>query len=149
MKKVEKITLGWRERVGLPELSHLKIKAKIDTGARTSALHSFFIEKIAGGVTPRVRFGVHPVQGDDDTEFICEADLLDERWVTDSGGNRELRPVIKTMLEIDGRQWPIELTLTSRSGMRFRMLLGRTAIRKRCLVDPGRSYLTSPKRAKP
>lgn len=136
-------TVGWREWLDLPDLGLHHIKAKVDTGARTSALHALDIERFEEHGRERVRFLVHPQHRADDVEVVCTADVLDRRHVKNSGGHRQHRIVIATTLMLaPGLSWPIELTLTSRSDMRFRMLLGRAAIRGRMLVDPGRSYLT-------
>ena len=144
-RKKELMTLGWREWVDLPELGLASIKAKVDTGARTSALHAFEVRQFDADGRRRVEFRMHPRQKDNDTIVVCWADVIDERVVRDSGGHAEKRWVIETPVTIGGETWPIEITLTARDDMLFRMLLGRTAIRRRAVVDPARSYLVGKK----
>lgn len=135
--------IGWREWVSLPNLDILEIKAKIDTGARSSALHAFDIEKFHRQRKRMVRFKVHPYQGDSIRTVTAEAELIDERNVRSSDGHCELRPVIQTTVELSGDRWLIEITLTNRDLMHFRMLLGRQAIKELFLVDAGQSFLRS------
>ncbi len=137
----EMTTLGWREWIGFPDLGLPLIKAKVDTGARTSSLHAFWVEAFERDGKAWVRFGIHPEQGSSEQEVTCEAAVLDQRMVRDSGGHEELRYVISTTIEIAGVRQGVEVTLTDRDTMKFRMLLGRTAIRGRYVVDPGRSFL--------
>jgi len=132
--------LGWREWVSLPELGISWIKAKVDTGARTSALHAFELEPFQRGGKDWVRFSVHPLQGESDTVIQCESPVLERRDVTDSGGHLENRPVIETELVLGSLSKRIELTLTDRDTMRFKMLLGRTAMRPNLLVYPSQSF---------
>lgn len=136
----EKPIIGWREWVALPELGIASLKAKVDTGARTSALHAFFVEPFRAFGRQRVRFGVHPYQGHTNAQAQCIADVIDERDVADSGGHRERRIVIATSIVLGDQSWVVEITLTARDTMRFRMLLGRTAIRGHFFVDPERSF---------
>jgi hypothetical protein len=137
--------IGWREWVSLPDIGILEVKAKIDTGARSSALHAFDIEKFHRQGKQMVRFKVHPYQGDTIRTVMAEAELIDQRKVRSSDGRTELRPVIRTMIELLGDRWPIEVTLTNRDLMYFRLLLGRQAVGQLFLVDAGHSFLRSAK----
>ncbi len=136
------VHIGWREWAALPDLGVPAIKAKVDTGARTSSLHAWDTVVFEEEGTRRVRFVLHPVQRSMRHTVECVADLADVREVRNSGGGSEPRPVIVTTLRLGGHLWPIEITLTRRDEMGFRMLLGRQAIRGRFVVDPGRSFLT-------
>lgn len=133
--------LGWREWVSLPDLGISHLKAKVDTGARTSALHAFHSEQYRDRGVLMVRFRLHPIQRRDHVVTDCIAEVADERMVSDSGGHKEKRLVIVSRLQLGNECWPIEMTLTNRDNMQFRMLLGRTAVRGRYLVDPSMSYL--------
>jgi hypothetical protein len=135
-----KKVIGWREWLALPSLAIPAIKAKIDTGARTSALHAFFTERFTLEGKKMIRFGIHPLQNNRTLELFCEAPVVDERIVTDSGGHSELRYVISVDLSFQGITWPAEVTLTNRDNMKFRMLLGRTALAGRFLVDSEASF---------
>lgn len=132
--------VGWREHVGLPELGIPRLVCKVDTGARTSSLHAFAWERFVRDGVDHVRFGVHPRRRDEVTEVWCEAQVVGERTVTNTGGLAELRPLIRTALHLGDRVWTIEINLTDRSTMGYRMLLGRTAMRERLWVDPSVSY---------
>jgi len=144
---MDQTIIGWREWLALPELEVPAIKAKIDTGARTSALHAFFVEPFTKENQQMVRFGVHPLQKRLDVEIFCEAPVKDFREVSDSGGHREMRYVIETTILIGDLPRQIEMTLTNRDNMKFRMLLGRTAM-EGLQVIPDQSYLTGRKRHK-
>ena len=132
--------IGWREWVSFPDLKIEKIKAKIDTGARTSALHAFGLHQYHRHDRLWLHFWVHPLQGREDVVRECHAPVVDRRWVSDSGGHRERRFVVETRINLGGQVWPIELTLSNRDSMRFRLLLGRTTLASRFLIDPHRSY---------
>lgn len=134
------ILLGWREWLSLPELGLPLIAAKIDTGAKSSCLHTFQIDPFERDGQAWVRFGVHPVQNDNDIVVWREARVKDQREVSDSGGHKELRYVIETTAQIGDQTRVIEMTLTNRDSMRFRMLLGRTAMNGLCVVNPERSW---------
>lgn len=138
----DRTLVGWREWIHLPELLDGGwIKAKVDTGARTSALHAWDVERFGREGVDWVRFSVHPRQHDDAHVVQAEAQLVEEREVRSSNGDVELRPVVRTTLALGVQRYGIELTLTKRDQMGFRMLLGRTAMARHLLVDPGSSYL--------
>lgn len=140
-KNKQLMTLGWREWVSLPDLGLQHIKAKVDTGARTSAIHAFALRSYEKDGDERVEFRMHPNQKDTETVVVCDARIVDKRVVTDSGGHKEERLVIETTLQIGEHAWPIEATLTARDDMLFRMLVGRTAMKNRAVVNPGRSFV--------
>jgi hypothetical protein len=132
--------IGWREWLALPELGIVAIKAKIDTGARSSSLYAFGLETYRRRGKIFVRFEVHPYQRNTRVTVSAHAEVREYRSVRSSSGQASKRPVIMTDIELLGQRWPIEITLADRNEMGFRMLLGRQAVRQRFLVDPGRSY---------
>jgi hypothetical protein len=140
-KDSEFTSIGWREWVALPDLGLPAIKAKIDTGARTSALHAFLIEPYQEAGIEMLRFLIHPIQRNQEFQVECHCPVYDVREVTDSGGHREMRYVIQSNVTIGNGNWPIEMTLTNRDTMSFRMLLGRKAMEERFVVIPGASYI--------
>lgn len=141
--------IGWREWIALPDLGVTGIKVKVDTGARSSALHAFDIQAFQRDGVEWVRFKIHPFQRSTSETIDAEAPVLEYRHVRSSGGHETHRPVIATFVQFLEHRWPIELTLVRRDAMGFRMLLGREAVRRRFLVDPGRSFLGGrPKKTK-
>lgn len=125
----EILNFGWEEWISLPDLGIPALRAKIDTGARTSALHAFDIETFGPAAKPKVRFTLHPIPGRDDLVIPCSAPIVDRREVTSSNGEKEMRFVIESQISVNGQSWPIEITLTNRASMNSRMLLGRTALK--------------------
>jgi hypothetical protein len=144
----EPLKIGWREWVALPDLRVGAIKAKVDTGARTSALHAYRIEPFRRSGALWVRFELQPIQRSEMMKVTCEARAVDERAVRNSVGGVERRYIIKTLLRLGDATYPIELALTNRNQMGFRMLLGRTALEGMALIEPGRSYLLGGARPK-
>ncbi|YCM43510.1 ATP-dependent zinc protease [Verrucomicrobiaceae bacterium 227] len=139
------LTIGWREWVALPELGITAIKAKIDSGARTSCLHTAEYAIFQKDGADWVRFTVHPIKKHDEVETHAEAQVVDYRIVRDSGGHEEKRPFIRTNLHIGKEIWSIEVSLSNRENMKFRMLLGRAGMAQRALIDCSKSYLTKSK----
>lgn len=140
-KEISRTVIGWREWIALPSLAIERVKAKIDTGARTSSLHAYDIQEFSRANRKYVRFIVHPQQRNQKISIPCETRMLEKRRVKDSGGKVTVRPVILTHINLGGKIWEIELTLTNRSEMGFRMLLGRQALKQNFLINPGKSYL--------
>jgi len=136
--------IGWREWVSLPDLQIDAVKAKIDTGARTSAIHAWNIAPFEKNGELWVRFELHPLQRNNKLSVLCEAPVKIEKTVRSSNGAEQARYFIETNIGLGELSWPIELSLANRDQMGFRMLLGRTALRRRLIVDPARSYLLSP-----
>jgi ribosomal protein S6--L-glutamate ligase len=141
-KKVNKTLIGWEEWCALPDIGLPAVKVKVDTGARTSALHAYDIEKFTKEGRDYVRFKVHPIQKDRKITCICEAPVVDYRTVTSSNGRKEKRYVIETEFKLGDISFVSELTLTSRFGMNFRMLLGKVALKKgKLIVDPAKAFV--------
>ena len=136
-----KVILGSEEWCSFPELGIPTIKARVDSGAKTSALHAVNIAPFIKNETNWVKFDINPIQNNQKTVIHCEAPLIDKRIVKSSSGFREQRYVIQTTIEIGDSKWAIEMTLTNRDSMGFRMLLGREAMSGRILVDPEQQYL--------
>lgn len=140
-KKVSKIpplVIGWNEWCALPQLSIPAIKVKVDTGAKTSAIHAFDIKSYFRAGEKYVKFKVHPMQANEDIVQLCHAKVIDERYVMSSNGHKEKRYVIETKMRIGDQQWDIELTLSNRDPLQFRMLLGREAMRQPIMINPRR-----------
>jgi hypothetical protein len=132
--------IGWREWVALPDFGVASMKAKIDTGARTSALHAFALEEFVEADQLWARFEIHPHQRTSRNAISVTAPVVEHRKIRSSNGVVQNRPVIRAALEAVGQTFTIDLTLTNRDEMGFRMLIGRAALRRRFLVDPTRSY---------
>lgn len=148
MEKKRKRAAGWREWVSLPSIGVGSIKAKLDTGARTSALHAFNIETYWSNGELWARFFVHPYQENDAKEIACDARIEDIRIVSNPGGRRQRRLVIRTDIRLGDQTWPIDLSLTDRDEMGFRLLIGRTAMHGNLIVDPDHSYLLGKRKRK-
>lgn len=134
-------TAGWREWASLPGIGVPWIKAKLDTGARTSALHAFDIEELRRDGEDWVRFGVRPWQESEEDAVTVECPVHDRRRVRSSSGHTQERIVVLMDLVLLGRTVTAEMTLSNRDQMGFRMLIGREALRHGFLVDPGESFL--------
>jgi hypothetical protein len=142
LKVSNKIKIGWREWISLPKLGIPSIKAKIDTGARTSSLHAFRIEPISDNGIHKVKFWIHPIQHNKEHEISSVAEIIDKRSVKNSGGLEDERYVIKTPILLGDMSWDIEITLANRDNMKFRILLGRTSLRGKVIIDPNKSFLS-------
>ncbi len=140
--RCEPTLVGWREWLAFPEWGIPAVKVKIDTGARTSALHVDDLDVVERAGHRVATFTVHPWQRSERDGVEVTVPLVDERSVTSSSGETSTRPVVMAVIELDGEPHEIELTLTRRDDMGFRMLLGRKAMEGRYLVDPSHSYLT-------
>lgn len=142
-KKKDKTIIGWREWIHLPELTRQMIKAKIDTGARSCAIHAEDITIFTRGGKHYVRFKLLPNQKSDRKSKVVEMEMVEKRKVRSSIGHESIRPVVKTLLQIGEKSYSIELTLVNRDIMGFRMLIGREALKEEFLIDPQTSFLVS------
>lgn len=137
----QKLLVGWNEWCNLSKLGLPAIKAKIDTGAKTSALHAFNIRALIKNKKKYVYFQIHPLQGSKTFTKECKALVIDERYITSSNGHKEFRYVISTPLTLGDQTWDIELTLSNRDPLTYRMLLGREALDGRVVIDPSHKLL--------
>ncbi len=135
-----RMLIGCREWCALPTIDIPAIKVKIDTGARTSSLHAFGIKPISKKNKSWVGFYVFPIQGNKAIKIYCETPIVDERYVISSSGHREMRYIIDAELKLGFLTWKIELSLSNRDSLRFRMLLGREAFKNHVIIDPSRSF---------
>lgn len=133
--------IGWREWVAFPEYGVAQIKAKIDTGAKTSAVHAFRINEMHVNGAPHVEFFLHPEQKRRQPEMQCIAPIKDKRLIKSSNGQVQERIIVSTLLAIAGEEWTIDLSLSNRDEMGFRLLLGRDALRNKVIIHPGKSYM--------
>ena len=135
----ESLLVGWREWASLPMLNTPLIKVKIDTGAKTSALHAYDLEILEMSNKKYAKFVIHPLQKNESITRCAIAEVIDSRVVRSSNGHKEERVVIRSPIKIGNHYWDIDITLTKRDIMRYRMLLGREAMQS-LLVNPGKSY---------
>lgn len=143
--KVAPLDIGWREWAALPGLGVEAVSAKIDTGAKTSALHAFYIKEVMHDGVLHAEFYVHPLQRKNKPEIFCRAPIVDKRRIKSSNGVSQKRIVILTELQMADRIWPVEISLTNRDEMGFRFLIGRDALRRRVVIHPGKSFLLGKK----
>ncbi len=144
LNSTDRPVVGWREWVALPDFGIPAIKAKVDTGARTSSIHAKRVQRFTDRGQAMARFTIHPIQRSTKGPVTVTAEIVDERKVRSSSGHANRRPVIVTTVQLAGYDWPIELTLANRDMMGFRLLLGRQALKRRFLIHPGRSFVASP-----
>jgi ribosomal protein S6--L-glutamate ligase len=135
----EPLLIGWREWASLPELSIPLIKVKVDTGAKTSALHAYDLKIVKSDEKEFAEFVIHPIQSNDKLCISCVAEIVGMKTIKSSNGHKQIRPVVRTPIKIGDHIWDIEITLTNRDIMHHRMLLGRTAMQN-LLINPSKSY---------
>jgi ribosomal protein S6--L-glutamate ligase len=134
----QKIWVGWQEWCALSKFGIGAIKAKMDTGAKTSAIHAFDIKPFKHHGTLHVSFALCPLQANQHVVRVCSAEVVDQRWIMSSNGHKENRYVIQTPISLADKTWNIELTLSDRDPLKFRLLLGRTALAERLVIDPSK-----------
>ncbi len=133
--------IGWREWAALPDLGVVRIGAKIDTGAKSSAIHASKIKEFETDGVRHVEFWLQTLQGEKNREIFCHAPIADKRLIKSSNGQEEQRVVIETDICLGKRRWKIDISLTNRDLMEFPLLIGRDALCGKFMIDPGASYL--------